>query len=234
MTHKIRFPFRSRKLLARPSATLSKNSNPRLMVKNPVMFVTMVGAAITHGGHFPLARPDAVCHRKSRSGSGSPCCSPISPKPSPKAAARRRPRRFAPRAHDTSANKLRNDGNDRSRGRRFDFAKAMSSSFARAKSFPPTAKSSKARRRWMNRPSPANPRRSSAKRAATAAPSPAARACLSDEIKIRITANPGEGFLDRMISLVEGASRQKTPNEIALTILLAALTVDFPARCRDA
>ena len=50
---------------------------------------------------------------------------------------------------------------------------------------------------------------------------------LSDEIKIRITANPGEGFLDRMISLVEGASRQKTPNEIALTILLAALTVVF-------
>ncbi len=50
---------------------------------------------------------------------------------------------------------------------------------------------------------------------------------LSDEINIRITANPGEGFLDRMISLVEGARRQKTPNEIALTILLAALTVVF-------
>jgi len=50
---------------------------------------------------------------------------------------------------------------------------------------------------------------------------------LSDEIQVRITANPGEGFLDRMISLVEGASRQKTPNEIALTILLAALTVVF-------
>jgi potassium-transporting ATPase ATP-binding subunit len=50
---------------------------------------------------------------------------------------------------------------------------------------------------------------------------------LSDEIKICITCNPGEGFLDRMISLVEGARRQKTPNEIALTILLAALTVVF-------
>jgi K+-transporting ATPase ATPase B chain len=50
---------------------------------------------------------------------------------------------------------------------------------------------------------------------------------LSDEIKIRITCNPGEGFLDRMISLVEGAKRQKTPNEIALTILLSALTVVF-------
>jgi len=54
---------------------------------------------------------------------------------------------------------------------------------------------------------------------------------LSDEIKIRVSVNPGEGFLDRMISLVEGAQRQKTPNEIALTILLAALTVIFLLVC---
>ncbi|MBX7054711.1 MAG: potassium-transporting ATPase subunit KdpB [Pyrinomonadaceae bacterium] len=50
---------------------------------------------------------------------------------------------------------------------------------------------------------------------------------LSDWIKIRITSNPGETFLDSMISLVEGASRQKTPNEIALNILLAGLTIVF-------
>jgi K+-transporting ATPase ATPase B chain len=50
---------------------------------------------------------------------------------------------------------------------------------------------------------------------------------LSDRIKIVITANPGESFLDRMIRLVEGAQRQKTPNEIALTILLSALTIIF-------
>ena len=50
---------------------------------------------------------------------------------------------------------------------------------------------------------------------------------LSDVIKIRITSNPGETFLDRMIGLVEGAKRQKTPNEIALTILLSALTIIF-------
>jgi len=50
---------------------------------------------------------------------------------------------------------------------------------------------------------------------------------LSDWIKVRITANPGETFLDRMISLVEGAKRQKTPNEIALTILLVGLTIVF-------
>jgi len=50
---------------------------------------------------------------------------------------------------------------------------------------------------------------------------------LSDEIKVRITSNPGQTFLDRMICLVEGASRQKTPNEIALNILLAGLTIIF-------
>jgi K+-transporting ATPase ATPase B chain len=50
---------------------------------------------------------------------------------------------------------------------------------------------------------------------------------LSDELLLRITADPGEGFLDHMISLVEGAKRQKTPNEIALTILLSALTFIF-------
>ena len=54
---------------------------------------------------------------------------------------------------------------------------------------------------------------------------------LSDEIKIRISADPGHSFLDRMIGLVEGAKRQKTPNEIALTILLAALTVIFLIVC---
>jgi len=50
---------------------------------------------------------------------------------------------------------------------------------------------------------------------------------LSDRIKVKITSNPGETFLDRMIALVEGAERQKTPNEIALSILLAGLTIIF-------
>ena len=50
---------------------------------------------------------------------------------------------------------------------------------------------------------------------------------LSDHLKIKITSNPGETFLDRMIALVEGATRQKTPNEIALSILLSGLTIIF-------
>jgi K+-transporting ATPase ATPase B chain len=54
---------------------------------------------------------------------------------------------------------------------------------------------------------------------------------LSDWLIIRVTANPGETFLDRMIAMVEGAKRQKTPNEIALNILLAALTIIFLVVC---
>ena len=54
---------------------------------------------------------------------------------------------------------------------------------------------------------------------------------LSDSIKVRVTTEPGETFLDKMIALVEGASRQKTPNEIALTILLAAFTLVFIIVC---
>jgi len=50
---------------------------------------------------------------------------------------------------------------------------------------------------------------------------------LSDWIRVKITSNPGETFLDRMIALVEGATRQKTPNEIALSILLSGLTIIF-------
>jgi len=54
---------------------------------------------------------------------------------------------------------------------------------------------------------------------------------LSDEITVKVTTQPGESFLDKMIALVEGASRQKTPNEIALTILLAAFTIIFIIVC---
>lgn len=54
---------------------------------------------------------------------------------------------------------------------------------------------------------------------------------LSDRIKVRVTTEPGESFLDKMIALVEGASRQKTPNEIALTILLASFTLIFLIVC---
>ena len=78
------------------------------------------------------------------------------------------------------------------------------------------------------RRSPASPRRSSRSPARTsAARSPAARRSSATGSSIRVTADPGETFLDRMIALVEGAKRQRTPNEIALAILLAGLTIVF-------
>jgi len=51
--------------------------------------------------------------------------------------------------------------------------------------------------------------------------------CVSDHIVVEVTVRPGESFLDKMIALMEGASRQKTPNEIALTILLTGFTIVF-------
>ncbi len=90
-----------------------------------------------------------------------------------------------------------------------------------------TATSSRASPRWTSRPSPASRPPSSASPAATAARSPAGRRSSPDRIVVKITTKPGETFIDRMINLVEGAARQKTPNEIALNILLASLTIIF-------
>jgi len=90
---------------------------------------------------------------------------------------------------------------------------------------PATARSWTASPRWTNRPSrrirPGHPRRP----AATARPSPAAPACSSDWLVVRVTAEPGQTFLDRMIAMVGGAKRRKTPNEIA---------TQHPARRPDA
>ena len=96
-----------------------------------------------------------------------------------------------------------------------------------ATSSPATARSSRASPRSTRAPSPARARRSSARAAATAARSPAARGCCRTGWSCESPPIPGETFLDRMIALVEGAKRQKTPNEIALDILLAALTIIF-------
>ena len=76
-------------------------------------------------------------------------------------------------------------------------------------------------------PSPANRRRSSANPAATARAVTGGTMVLSDWIKVKITSEPGSSFIDRMIALVEGAERQKTPNELALSILLSGLTLVF-------
>ena len=79
----------------------------------------------------------------------------------------------------------------------------------------------------MSRPLPESQRLSFAKSGGDRSAVTGGTRVLSDQIKVRITSNPGETFLDRMIALVEGAERQKTPNEIALNILLAGLTIIF-------
>ena len=79
----------------------------------------------------------------------------------------------------------------------------------------------------MKRRSRGNPRRSSANRGGDRSAVTGGTTVLSDWLVVRITSNPGETFLDRMISMVEGAKRQKTPNEIALNILLAGMTIIF-------
>ena len=113
------------------------------------------------------------------------------------------------------------------RCRRRSSRAAISCSACPATSSRATARSSKASRRSTSRRSPASRRRSSARSGGDRSAVTGGTKVLSDYLVIRITANPGETFLDRMIALVEGASRQKTPNEIALTILLSGLTIIF-------
>ena len=200
------------------------------MIKNPVMFVVEVGAALT----TVLLVRDVVARRaaasasscRSRSGCGPRCCSPTSPRRWPRGAARRRPTRCARRAPRRSPTGSTPTGRPRPcRPRRC--ARTTSCWSRPASSSRPTARSSRAWRRWTSRPSPASRRRSSARPAAIARRSPAARACCRTGSRSRVTADPGQTFLDRMIALVEGAERQKTPNEIALNILLAGLTIVF-------
>ena len=100
-----------------------------------------------------------------------------------------------------------------------------------ASSSPATARSSRASPRSTSRPSPASRRRSSARVGRRPLGGHRRHQVLSDRIVVRITADPGESFLDRMIALVEGAARQKTPNEIALHILLVGLTIVFLFAC---
>ena len=183
-----------------------KKLDPRLMVKTPVMFVTMVGAAVTTAEIFTTAA-DRGFIAQIALWLGSPSCSPTSPKPWPRAAAKPRPQPCAKPASETrpadsrerqieeiSAAELRKDDVVVVRagemipadGDVIEGAATVDESAITGESAP-----------------------SSAKAAATAAPSPAAPASSSDQIKVRVSVNPGEGFLDRMIALVEGAHARR-------------------------
>ena len=206
---------------------------PAHMVRNPVMFVVLVGSVFTT---FALVRDAAGAARSSasssssRSGSGSRSCSPTSPRRWRKGAARRRPTSCARRGGLRVAKRL--EGPAGPVARRDACPRATSA--------------------WVTwclcRPGDVIPGdgevidgvASVDESAITGESAPVIRESggdrsavtggtkvLSDQLIVRITAEPGQTFLDRMIALVEGASRQKTPNEIALTILLSGLTIIF-------
>ena len=172
----------------------------------------------------------------SPSGSGSPSSSRTSPSPSPRAAARHRPRRLRKTRTSTTAQRVvvvRRDVRRSGRARLLGVG-LVGRPHAR-----------RHRRRGRRRADPRRRRHRLGHRlvdesAITGESAPVIRESggdrsavtggtrvLSDRIVVRITSKPGETFVDRMIRLVEGAARQKTPNEIALNILLASLSIVF-------
>ena len=204
-----------------------KKLNPRLMVKNPVMFVTMVGAALTTVGIF-TAKPDLRGFVTQLAvWLGSRCCSPISPKQWPKAAAKprrpacggratkrwrvacRRPRRKVPAPDLEKGDIVVCEAGDiiPADGDVIEGIASVDNRHHRR-----IGAGHPRERRRPQRGHRRNPRVQRSHRHSR-------------------DHGEGRGFLDRMIALVEGARRQKTPNEIALTILLAALTFIFLLVC---
>lgn len=204
---------------------------PRSLARNPVIFTTAVVALMTtapaaaRSGNRRGRGLDLAAHL---CGCGYACCLPISPKPWPKGAARQG--RHAARHQDHHAGACWRDRpppSTRRHGRnRTNCAPASLFWLRQVTSSRPTA-----RRRGVA---------SVNESAITGESAPVIREAggdrssvtggttvASDWLVVRITAEPGKSFLDRMIALVEGAERQKTPNEIALNILLAGLTLIF-------
>src|SRR5262249_37266373 len=206
-----------------------KKLNPRLMVKNPVMFVTMVGAALTTVGIFTAELglrgfvtqlaiwlwftvlfanfAEAVAEGRGKA----------------QANALRKARK------DTTARRLRNGLEERvpaAELQKGDTVVCEANDVIPADGEVIEGIASVDEAAITGESAPVI-RESGGDRSAVTG----GTRVLSDRIVIRITADKGRGFLDRMISLVEGAQRQKTPNEIALTILLAALTLIFLLVC---
>jgi len=222
-------PLSDRKLLLRAIADSFGKLNPRLMVKNPVMFVVEVGAVLTtielvhdtmrHIGHFSFGLQitlwlwftvlfanfaEAMAEGRGKA----------------QAETLRKARA------ETVAHRLRADGSldavPSSKLRSGDIVVVAAGEFIPGDGEVIEGVASVDESAITGESAPVI-RESGGDRSAVTG----GTRVLSDEIKIRITSNPGETFLDRMIHLVEGASRQKTPNEIALNILLAGLTIIF-------
>ncbi len=206
--------------------------NPRLMIKNPVMFVTMVGAALTTVGIFTADRPSAASSRNSRSGSGSRCCSPISPKPSPKAAAKRRPTRLRKARKDTIARRLRNGREEKvpaTELQKGDIVVCEADDVIPADGDVIEGIASVDEAAITGESAPVI-RESGGDRSAVTG----GTRVLSDRIVIRVTMDKGHGFLDRMIALVEGATTPEDAERNRADDFARGADVHFPAGLRDA
>ena len=203
--------------------------DPRLMVKNPVMFVTMVGAALTTVGIFTLPPPSAASSpnwpiwlwftvlfanfaEAVAEGRGKAQADSL-----------RKARK------DTMARRLRNGHEEKVPApdlNKGDLVVCEAGDIIPADGDVVEGIASVDESAITGESAPVI-RESGGDRSAVTG----GTRVLSDRIVIRVTTEKGHGFLDRMIAMVEGAQRQKTPNEIALTILLAALTLIFLLVC---
>ena len=200
--------------------------DPRHMMGNPVMFVVEVGSVITTVLLCAATRRISASTCRSRCGCGSRCCSPTSPKPWRKAAARRRPTPCARRARRRWPIAKRENGEiekiPSSNLRAGDVVVVSAGEFVPSDGEIIEGVASVDESAITGESAPVIREAGGDRSAVTGG-----TRVLSDQIRVKVTSNPGETFLDRMIALVEGAERQKTPNEIALNILLAGLTIIF-------
>ena len=183
---------------------------------------------VTGDGVAAVLRPDR------RSGCGSRCCSPISPKPSPKGAARRRPKRCAAPAPTRAPSAIvdrKNLGDVYEGVNALDLRVGDVVLVEAGEVIPGDGEIiegvASVNEAAITGESAPVIREAGGDRSAVTG----GTTVLSDWIKVRITAAPGSTFIDRMIALVEGAERQKTPNELALSILLSGLTLIFLIVC---
>ncbi len=206
--------------------------DPRHMMGNPVMFVVEVGSVITTVLLLRDPRRILASICRSRSGCGSRCCSPTSPKPWRRAAARRKPTRLRKARSETIANRIVDGGRTEqvpsSKLRAGDVVVVSAGEFVPSDGEIIEGVASVDESAITGESAPVIREAGGDRSAVTGG-----TRVLSDQIKVKVTSNPGETFLDRMIALVEGAERQKTPNEIALNILLAGLDHHLPAGRRD-
>ena len=217
---------------------------PWVQWRNPVMFVVLVGSVLITGLWLSTARRRSELPRvgrascsRSRCGCGPRCCSRISPRAWPKGAARHRPRRCARASATSSARRFPSGRTDQALRQRVasrDLRRGDVVLVEAGDTIPGDGEviwgTASVDESAITGESAPVIREAGGDRSAVTG----GTRLLSDTLHIRITANPGEAFLDRMIAMVENAKRQRTPNEIALAILLAGLTADLPQDHRDA